>query len=439
MRAHIKLLVFLLCLAACRPEAIKESPGPNVYEDSDMPEVHISVSQKEWDRLLSEYDKNNNTKEFVCCAMSFRQGDEVADLDSVGLRLKGNTSRRRPQEGSEFRHVHFGIKTNHYRDQTALGIKRFDLKWFKDDPAYVREIYCFDLFRSFGVWTAIRDVYARLWLKVGEGDEMYYGVYGLMEHVNKEYLGRRTELFGSTDGNIWKCSYGADLKSTNADMGQDDNLHEHVYERKTGKDSNFPKAKSQLQDFISNLNSLQGTAFREWISSVMDIDLFLRTYAVNVAVGMWDDYWNNSNNYYLYFNSKDEKQYKVYFIPYDYDNTLGTSHNCGVQSDSGRQNPLKWGDSSRPLVSKILQYEDWSAIYVKYLKELCTGLSSAQQAGERILSWQNSIKDFVQNDTGEDCSISDAPASWGNHGEYRLLESGSNNYFAIKAAVVAKL
>ena len=303
----------------------------------------------------------------------------------------------------------------------------------------MREIYCFDLFRSFGVWTAIRDVYARLWLKVGDGDEMYYGVYGLMEHVNKEYLGRRTELFGSTDGNIWKCSYGADLKSTNADMGQDDNLHEHVYERKNGKDSNFPKAKSQLQDFISNLNSLQGKAFREWISSVMDIDLFLRTYAVNVAVGMWDDYWNNSNNYYLYFNSKDEKQYKVYFIPYDYDNTLGTSHNCGVQSDSGRQNQLKWGDSSRPLVSKILQYEDWSALYVKYLKELCTGLSSAQQAGERILSWQNGIKDFVQNDTGEDCSISDAPASWGNHGEYRLLESGSNNYFAIKAAVVAKL
>ena len=438
MRTHIIFLVFLLCLAACRSEDIKDTP--NVYEGPDMPEVHLSVSQKEWDRLLSEFDKDKNTKEFVCCAMRFRQGEEVAELDNVGLRLKGNTSRRRPQEGSQFHHVHFGINTNQYQgNQSALGIRRFDLKWFKDDATYVREVYCYDLFRRFGVWTTIRDVYSRLWLKVGDKEEMYYGVYGLMEHVNREYLERRAGLFGSTIGNIWKCNYGADLKSIDADMGQDDNVHEHVYERKTGMDADFPKAKAQLQDFISNLNNLQGTAFREWISSVMDVDLFLRTYAVNVAVGMWDDYWNNSNNYYLYFNSQDEKKYKLFFIPYDYDNTLGTSHNCGVQSDSGRHDPLNWGDSSRPLVSRIIAFEDWRALYVQYLKELCTGLSSPQQAEERIRLWQNSIKDFVQNDTGEDCTLGDSPASWGNHEEYRLQGSNANNFFVIKAAAVAKL
>ena len=40
---------------------------------------------------------------------------------------------------------------------------------------------------------------------------------------------------------------------------------------------------------------------------------------------------------------------------------------------------------------------------------------------------------YIANDTGEDMSISDAPASWGNHHEYRLLEDSSNNWFKVKA------
>ena len=69
--------------------------------------------------------------------------------------------------------------------------------------------------------------------------------------------------------------------------------------------------------------------------TAMDVPLLLKTYAVNVAVGMWDDYWNNSNNYYFYFNPKGQ----FFFIPYDYDNTLGTSMDCGVIQDSGRKDP----------------------------------------------------------------------------------------------------
>ena len=41
----------------------------------------------------------------------------------------------------------------------------------------------------------------------------------------------------------------------------------------------------------------------------MDVNLFLKTY-VNVMVGMWDDYWNNSNNFYFYFDGAG----KFYFI-----------------------------------------------------------------------------------------------------------------------------
>ena len=35
--------------------------------------------------------------------------------------------------------------------------------------------------------------------------------------------------------------------------------------------------------------------------------------------------------------------------------------------------------------------------------------------------------------------IKDRPAPWGNHGEYRILSDGSNNFFKVKAQAVNAL
>ena len=411
-----------------------------VFDESEMPEIHLTITQEEWDRLLKLYDGNKDTQEYTVCNTTYIKGREIIRLDYTGLRLKGNTSRRRPQDGNRFRHVHFGLNFHYYHkdsEHTVKGIRKVDLKWFKDDPAYVRELYCYDLFRREGVWTAINDVYCRLWLKIGDREEKYYGVYEMMEHIDKNYVRARKDKFGSKNGNLWKCR-GANLKDTNGWMGPDDNVNSYSYELKTNTETGYFAARLQMFDFIKNLNALKGSDFDKWISSHMDVDLFLKTLAVNVAVGMWDDYWNNANNFYLYFDSTDATAYKVWYIPYDYDNTLGTSANCGVQSDSGRQDPLQWGHQSYPLCTKILQNETWKKTYIKYLKQLCSGNFSASASRKRIEHWQSRIKDYVSNDTGEDMKIEDKPASWGNHGEYRLLSS-SNNFFDVKASVVNAL
>ena len=164
----------------------------------------------------------------------------------------------------------------------------------------------------------------------------------------------------------------------------------------------------------------------------------MKTYATNVAVGMWDDHWNNGNNFYLYFNSTDKYEYKVFFLPYDYDNTLGTSLNCGVQNDSGRQDPYNWGNSG-VLMKRLMKFDEFRQMYKNALLELIdpdNGLLDVNASVERIQSWQNKINSFVSNDTGEDMKISDRPASWGNHPEYRLMDKGSNNFFNVKAKTI---
>lgn len=436
------------------PQADDVNGHDYVWDPTVIPQIHLHVSLDEWNRLLRLYDANPYTKKYVMARATYVKGDDVFNIDSVGLRLKGNTSRRRPEgyagqthqpTGTQWNHVHWGLNFRKYvkdRAHTINGIRKVQLKWFKDDAAYVREMFCYNLFRDYGVWTAPRDIYCRLWVQVdGDPQETYYGVYELIEPIDDRYLHNRRDagLLNGKNGNLWKCkNSGAGLNNTNADIWWDDDSDDnHAYTLQTNLDS-FPEAREQLVDFMLKLNGKGDASFYKWIHEVCDVDLLLKTYAVNVAVGMWDDYWNNSNNYYLYFNTTDRLNYKVFFIPYDYDNTLGVSLQVGNQSDAGRQDPLRWGMDQNPLIRRLLAFDDLKAKYVAYLKQLVAqgGLMNPDASVERIKAWQARIAQYVDNDTHQDTAIKDVPASWGNHGEYRLLERGSNNFFTVKAGVI---
>ena len=427
-----------------------------VYDDDALPEVYIYATAEEWNKLLAAYDSNPKTKDYVKVRVEYKKGSDVTEVNDVGLRLKGNTSRRRPEnsfgenrehitDGHNWNLFHFYLNYHKFvKDEahTIHGVRNTAFKFSREDPSHIREHYCYDLFRRFGVWTALYSSFARVWIKVGDDSKYtYLGVYTQIEHVDKNWMKARHDKVESNGGNLWKCRYQshpADLKSTEGSFGPDDNVNTYCYELKTNT-SKYNEAKAQIDNFITNLNSLNGDAFDKWIASVMDVDLLLKTYAVNVAVGMWDDYWNNYNNYYLYFNSTDKEKYQVFFIPYDYDNTLGTSANCGVQNDSGRQNPYHWGYDDNPLLGKIMKNSTWKAQYKKYLQELCKdgGLFNYSSSKQRIQSWQSFISPYVENDTGQDGVIYDSPASWGNHSEYRILSDDPNtNFFLVKQSVV---
>ena len=434
------------------PQPVKEGYS-YVWDDDVVPEVHLKVSLDEWNRLLSLYDANAFTTQYVMATATFVKDGETTVIDSVGLRLKGNTSRRRPEgwtgqthqrDNTDWHHVHFGVNLRKYVDDdahTIQGVRKLHLKWFKDDPMYVRELFCYELFKRAGVWTVPRDNYCRLWLHVdADSKETYYGVYELLEPIDKRYLKDRKAIFGSDKGFLWKCRFAAaGLNNPDGDIWYDDDTDDrHAYTLKT-QTADFDSARVQLIDFMNKLNNLSDSEFYTWINQVTDVDLLLKTYAVNVAVGMWDDYWNNANNYYIYFNGKGLDGYKFFFIPYDYDNTLGTSIRCGNQDDAGRQNPLQWGVNNNPLIARILKFDDLKAIYVKHLKFLVTAgnaMMDRTAAQARIRSWQNRISNYIDNDTGEDTTIEDKPASWGNHNEYNLLKSNSDNFFTVKASTI---
>ena len=430
-----------------------------MWDESVIPEITINISEAEWNKLLLRFDEYNHNVDYFHADFTYKKGKEVTEIEDGGLRLRGNTSRRRPEGNTgdlhnslapDWHHCHFGINFRKFHKDdahTINGIRKVNLKWFKDDPSYVRELYCYDLFRRYGIWTAANDVYCRVWLKVGDAKAAYLGVYEMVEPVDDEFIKRRIDgKFKQKGGFLWKCGYSgegpADLKETDGSWSVDlDNGVNYTYEFK-GDEEDYQAAKTQLEDFILKLTGKGEDSFKKWIKEVCDVELLLKTYAVNVAVGMCDDYWNNGNNFYLYFNTTDKLKYEFFFIPYDYDNTLGTSWKIGIMNDPGRQDPYNWGDTGL-LMERLMKFEEFRKIYKNALQELVAeenGLFHVDASIARIKAWQEKIAPYVSNDTGEDMSIYDQAApEWGDGKGYKLLTKGSQNFFQVKAETVNKM
>jgi hypothetical protein len=121
---------------------------------------------------------------------------------------------------------------------------------------------------------------------------------------------------------------------------------------------------------------------------------------------------------------------------------LGTSHVCGAQTDSGRDDPYKWGNKGI-LIERLLKYDDFREIYRAELMRMidpANGFMDYDSAVARIRDWHGRIQGMTSNDTGDGMEIKDRPASWGNHHEYRLLDPDPNvNFFKVKAETIKKM
>ena len=431
----------------------------DVFNLKVVPEIKLKFTLTEWNKLLQYYDLNPKNEKKVSSDFTFTTNGRTVQLNNIGLKLRGNTSRRRPEGTNgqlhnalapDWHHAHFALDFSKFvDDQRFSGLNKLNLKWFKDDATYSREIYCYDLFRRFGCWTAPRASYCKLTIEVeGDATPAYFGVYEMLEAVDEDFLAKKSAQWGAGTGFLWKGynlgSNKADFYSTNS-MGVENvsltpSLSQYyAYDLKT-REAELITAKNQLSEFIANLNMKTGVEFQNWIATQMDVDLFLKTYATSVVVGMWDDYWVNCNNFYFYFAPNG----KAYFIPYDYDNSLGTS---AILGNSGTQNPLNWGPSSqRPLITKILAIPQYQTAYKNYVKSLTLLQNDFFTAGKskiRILGWHALISGSIANDTGEDMILNDVPAHWGNQSNYRLLSGnslgGSNgpaNFFTTRTASI---
>ena len=439
-----------------------------IFGTDAVAEITLTIDRSEWNTLLENYDTNPKNEDCIHADFKMTKGEYTWQAEDIGMRLRGNTSRIRPQQGDNYYQAHFKIDFEEWIEDDTIEegklagcMKGIILKRFKDDPTYVREVFGYNFFRNNGIWTAPRAGYTRLFINIIEEDgkptELDYGVYAMIEEINKQYLKERSEntpeigtKFNGNKGNLWKCCWQSSdgpSMATDFDAYRSFGVEEifldetksmrYDYDLKTNKDD-LISARDEFIDFIYALNDLSTVEeIKAFYEKKMDVDLFLKTYACNVLLGMDDDYWNNKNNYYFYFDKKG----KCYFIPYDYDNILGT--NCF--DDTATENPIEWGRDGvkAPLIEKLLSVPEYKQMYVDYLLELREESSFVTGSQAEIQRLQALVKDYVYSKdltySNTYSSISDDTAYWcSNYGKYKLLSGDEQtNYFMAKAKSIA--
>ncbi len=352
------ILVFLITVFSYS----QQDESWKLYDDSQVARVDITIDPA---AITWLYQNVQSDSEFVA-SFHFQNAYINETIDSIGFRLRGNTSREAAKKS-------FKVSFNTFvQGREFYGVDKLNLNGEHNDPSIIRSKLCFDHYQSIGM-KASRANHVEVYI-----NGQYYGLYISVEHIDDEFLNKN---FGVDTGNLWKCLYPADLNY----LGSDPNLYKNLnnngrpaYELSTNESiGDF----SKLVRFITILNNTPSGSLADSLESVIEVPEVLKYFALNILVGEWDDYWSLMNNYYLYHDpSKDI----FTLIPYDYDNTFGIDWFNINWTDANPYNYPKVASGYRPLAERLLQNAQYKNLYTHFLEFFRTNVY-------QLSNWENRI------------------------------------------------
>ena len=223
-------------------------------------------------------------------------------IDSVGVRFKGFTSFPFESDKKPFK-----IDFNEFVEGKEFdGLRKLNLNNGTGDPAMHRDVLCYKMLRDIGV-KAPRTAWARLSINGN-----YWGLYQLIEQVDKDFL---QSNFSNADGNLFKNKGWSHFEW----LGTNQSAYDAIFDLKTNRLEDDWTGFIDLMDFLNNSSQ---AAFASGIEEKFNVDLFLKTLAVDVATNNWDSYLEHGRNWYIY---EDTKTGIFNWIPWDYNFALDGS------------------------------------------------------------------------------------------------------------------
>ncbi|MEJ6808324.1 MAG: CotH kinase family protein [Saprospiraceae bacterium] len=356
--------------------------GELIFDDSYVHEVRITIDNVDfWSELSQNYQNNYPDLPYTMASASI--DGEVTD--SVGIRQKGFAS----HFGSQGDKKSMKIDFNHFVDGKKYdGLKKINLNNGFGDPAIQRDKLCYNIMNKAGV-DAPRTSYARIYL-----NDQYWGLYLLVEQVDRTFL---KDNFGNSNGNLFKNVGNSELEW----MGQDTSQYQQIFELKTDPNVEAWENFAELMDVLNNTGDGD---FKEEISKIFDVDLYLKVLAVDVATGNWDSYIEHGRNFYMY---QDAGSRKFNWIPWDYNFALGGTFGSdfggpgGGGPDEGNPNgntlsefPVDMSNSEKVLVNRLLAVPEYKE---RYYQGFCRLLDD-NFTTERIFPLIEQYGDLVRED-----------------------------------------
>lgn len=387
----VPTLVMVL-LTACGGDTEKSSPSDyepardpvnvggdaDLYQNGRILDVEIAMDESSFEQLRLEGRALASTSRECIPQYEYTEFPATVTIDGermedVHVRKKGfigSLSPTIPSLKLDFNDL--------WEGRTYQNSSRMTLNNNRQDPSNARQCMAYRQFREAGI-AAPRCNYARVTVN---GEDL--GVFTNVEPIKKPFLSR---AFGDDDGNQYEAQ--------TADFG---NWLNRRFEKKTNEKENDRTDLTAIADAMA----LPDEQMLEVLPQLVDLDQWIRFWAVETLLGAWDSASGNANNFHIYRHPEDGR---FRFIPWGADTAFRGEH------------PLKPGTGvlyrNFSLADRLFDIPEYRTMYRAELETLL-----ADQWNEtQLLDELTEIRDLTGTDAEATRSLRDFIAGTGEPGD----------------------
>jgi hypothetical protein len=365
------------CLLICHVLSVKAQTN-TLFDDRQVAEIRVQMPEDSLNHMIS---KLVHTRYMQADFMVFDDGKRRDTIWNIGIRLRGNTSLNARKKS-------FKISFNEFvSGRSYQSVRKLNLRGSHNDPTMIREKLFYEIWEKAGM-PPRRAAFVKLFI-----NGTYRGVYTNIEEIDKTWLNR---VYGDDDGNLYKCTWPANLGFLGFDQKPYKDLKNNpitrAYDLVTNENTDDY---SRLVSLITTLNSSADAAYPLRLGEWLNVESALKAYALDVLTGNWDDYFFNKNNYYVY---DDPSEGRFQFFTFDTDNTFGITWE---NIDWAKRNCLNWQHPTdpRPLATKLLAVPAFKGRFVRLLDSLSRHITHPDSIFPRIDALHALITPAAAEDT----------------------------------------
>jgi spore coat protein H len=334
----------LLFLPGLPAAAGLKKPRPDLsdafFTNGRIPHIKIEIAGTNLNALRQDPRRNVRAKVI--------EGTNI--YHDVAIHLKGAAGSFRPIDDGK---PAFTLNFDKFKDgQNFQGLDKLHLNNSVQDPSYMTELLCSELFLAAGVPTP-RATHARV-----ELNGRLLGFYVLKEGFDKQFLRRH---FTNVRGNLYDGGFIRDITDP--------------LEKDSGEEvTNY----ADLKQLVAATS--EPDPRKRWVrlEELLDIDCMLSFMALEMMTWHWDGYVMKRNNYRVYHEPTGNK---IYFLPHGMDQMFWVAEGGLVPT-----NP-------EGLVARsILELPQGRTLYRQRVGSLFTNLFSTERLVGRINEIQKRIR-----------------------------------------------
>ena len=257
--------------------SIRRDKADPFFESGVIPTLRIEISAAGMEEL------RHNPRNYVKARI--RDGDKT--VSDVGIHVKGAAGSSRSIDDRPALTLNLD---KFIPGQSLFGLSKFHLNNSVQDPSYMTELLCSELFLAAGV-PAARTTHA-----VVELNGRKLGLYVLKEGFGKQFLKRH---FKNATGNLYDGGFLRDISEPLQKISGDEGEGQPAADR-------LVKA-CDIEDPAQRLAA---------IGQRLDLDRFVSFLALEMMTWHWDGYLMKKNNYRVYHDPESDR---VVFFPHGMD------------------------------------------------------------------------------------------------------------------------